>query len=438
MDIIICYIIIYTVEAIILWHYSENIFNSKSSKLIAWSSLLFLYAALFFIHSLESIAINISAFLIVNFIFIIINYQASWIAALFHATLTTSAMSISEAVIAGSLSKLLYNIDHENAYLLQFVILALLSKILYFSFMHVILNVSKHAKEKVTTTNVTTYPLTIIPIITTWISAILLYFCITTDTTSFMTRMVSISALLMFVINFLVYGIYRYNQRKEAEYAELQLQLQKESDASEYYRMLLQENENRSILIHDIKKHLHSISSLNEQGETEKITFYINTLLNSTSLKSSVRVCDHDLLNAILCRYQRSCDEKAVSFRIDIRSKSVHFIKDNDVTSLFCNLLDNALAAAVIMPEGYIDLMVSRRQNTNFTVITLINSCRYNPFDEYGRLITRKPNRERHGFGMKSIQRIVNKYNGEMTYYFDDESKTFHTILLLRNEEITL
>lgn len=339
-----------------------------------------------------------------------------------------------ELVIFSIRSYFTSNFFADSNLLKNVIIMTVSSKTLYLIFLQIILH---FYKTKYKSYNKTSLLLTAVPVATVFIMVTLFGISLSTPLPALLEWMISISAVLLLATNLFVFSMYDYNQRKETEYAELQLQLQKESDASEYYRMLLQENENRSILVHDIKKHLHSISSLNEQGETEKITFYINTLLNSTSLKTSVRVCDHELLNAILCRYQRSCDEKDVSFRIDIRSKSIHFVKDNDVTSLFCNLLDNALAAAVIMPEGYIDLMVSRRQHTNFTVITLINSCRYNPFDEYGRLITRKPNRERHGFGMKSIQRIVNKYNGEMTYYFDEESKTFHTILLLRDENIT-
>ena len=34
----------------------------------------------------------------------------------------------------------------------------------------------------------------------------------------------------------------------------MQLLLQKESDSVEYYEMMLSQNENQSILIHDIKK----------------------------------------------------------------------------------------------------------------------------------------------------------------------------------------
>ena len=69
------------------------------------------------------------------------------------------------------------------------------------------------------------------------------------------------------------------------------------------------------------------------------------------------------------------------------------------------------------------------------TIITLIDSCRVNPIDKNWQPFTNKKIRihSLHGFGMRSIENIVKKYNGEMTFYFDDPTKTFHTIIMLRH-----
>lgn len=55
------------------------------------------------------------------------------------------------------------------------------------------------------------------------------------------------------MVNLLVFGINQYNQKKSQEYTDMQLLLQKESDSAQYYEMMLSQNENQSILIHDIK-----------------------------------------------------------------------------------------------------------------------------------------------------------------------------------------
>ena len=51
----------------------------------------------------------------------------------------------------------------------------------------------------------------------------------------------------------------------------------------------------------------------------------------------------HEMLNSILCRYQRHCNDKHIIFHTDIRSGTVQHIYPRDLTSLFCNLLENAV-----------------------------------------------------------------------------------------------
>ena len=124
-----------------------------------------------------------------------------------------------------------------------------------------------------------------------------------------------------------------------------------------------------------------------------------------------------------------------IAFHIDIRSKCIDFVSYDDLSILFGNLIDNAVESAEKMAVNpFIELSVFCRENTNMTIITLIDSCRVNPIDKNGNLLpTKKPNPQFHGFGMRSIENIVKKYNGEMTFYFDDPTKTFHTIIMLRH-----
>ena len=237
-------------------------------------------------------------------------------------------------------------------------------------------------------------------------------------------------SFFLLAINLLVFAFNQYNQEKHLKYTQMQLLLQKESDSIQYYEMLLSQHENQSILIHDIKKHLQSIDILNAEKEHDKIAIYIHQLMQSSDLKESPRLCDHDMLNAILSRYQRQCQQKQIAFYADIRSRIVDFITAADLTSLFCNLLDNAVEAAENIPDAYI---ACHREKTPFVVITVVNSSRKNPLSGSGRKpATSKPDKCKHGFGIKSIHKIVLKYQGEIQMYYDGESLTFHTIITLK------
>ena len=108
----------------------------------------------------------------------------------------------------------------------------------------------------------------------------------------------------------------------------------------------MSQDEKQKVLIHDIKKHLNAIASLNEQHDSEKIAAYLTHVLGSSELKHSVRVCDNDLLNALLCRYQKICLTQNIALHIDIRSKCIDFVTYDDLSVLFGNLMDNAVESA--------------------------------------------------------------------------------------------
>ncbi len=278
--------------------------------------------------------------------------------------------------------------------------------------------------------------LAFIPLSSVFIMLTFMSICVTFSLSPSLDWMITAGAVLLLSSNLLMFGMNQYHQKKNEEFTQMQLLLQQESDRAQYYEMLLMQNENQRILIHDIKKHLQSIAMLNEQREHDKIDAYIRQLILSSNLKEVSRLCDHELLNSILCRYMQQCIKGHITFHADIRSRTVDFIADNDLTSLFCNLLDNALEAAGIVPDSFIEINTGKREKTPFVVITVINSCRTNPFLSKGRqLCTEKSDKRRHGFGLKSIQKTVQKYHGNMQMYYNDDTFTFHTIITLKQQE---
>ena len=189
--------------------------------------------------------------------------------------------------------------------------------------------------------------------------------------------MVTTCAVFLLMVNLLVFGINQYNQKKSQEFTDMQLLLQKESDSVAYYEMMLSQNENQ---------------------------------------------------------YQRQCNDKHIALHTDIRSGTVQTIYQHDLTSLFCNLFDNAVESAEKIPDSFIELRVQKKENSPFIIIIVINSCRSAPQSDAAHLpISTKKDSSKHGDGMKSIKKVIRKYNGDLQMYYDDASATFHTIVTLKN-----
>jgi sensor histidine kinase YesM len=95
--------------------------------------------------------------------------------------------------------------------------------------------------------------------------------------------------------------------------------------------------------------------------------------------------------------------------------------------------LDNAVESAENIPDSFIEPTVQRKEISPFIIIIVINSSRNAPvYDHDGLPISHKLDKKRHGFGLKSIRKIINQYNGDLQMYYDGDSGTFHTIITLK------
>ena len=432
MGITICYFFIYFVEAIIALLYSANIFNAKSKTFTRILSLAILYAGLFVISFLENFVLNTVSFLLVNFIFIFALYQSKWRSALFHAAILTVSMGFSELVVYSLMTHFAPDFFGQNTYFRNLTLLTVFSKILYYIITLILSQILGKQHKVYPVSNKTSFYLIVVPIISAYVMLTLFAICVVAKLNIILDLMISVSSLLLLLINLLVFAIHSHNQKKHMEFTELQLLLQRDSDFSEYYKMLVEQMESQKILVHDMKQHLQSIAILNEKHEHDKIRLYLSQLELSSNLRNRKIFCEHALLNTILNRYQQKCDAMSVTFSIDIRSSVMNFMSENDITALFCNLLDNALESAVKTDNGYIEMAIILQADTPYTLLTMKNSCRKSPFAG-DKLVSEKKNHSQHGFGMKSIQRIVTKYSGEVKTYYDSETLSFHTIITLKN-----
>lgn len=433
------YFFSFLVEAIVLHQYASTLFISKYRTRTRLSVLCDLYFLLFAIAMLSSTWLNMFMYLLANFIFLVTQYRLKWQSAFFHSAILTALMATCELAVYNVIQHFAPHFFTEAEHFHNKIIFIIFSKMIFFTIVYIFMHLLKGRQEYSQQYDHSALLLVFIPLTSIFMMFTLLTVNDTYTLSSAMTIAITLDAVFLLITNLLVFGVHLYNQKKNMEFTEMQLLLQKEANSAEYYQMLFSQNENQSILIHDIKKHLQSIDLLNKEHAHDKIEAYIRQLMLSSDLKEVSRLCDHEMLNTILCRYKRQCDNGQIAFHVDIRHGTIDFIADSDLTSLFGNLLDNALEAALGIPEAYIEVNTVKRAKTPFTVITVINSSRKDPFEgSHGSLSTDKPDKRRHGFGIKSIRKTVGKYHGDIQMYYHNDTLTFHTIITLKMPEETI
>ncbi len=421
----------YLIEGFAIWIYAD-LFRARFKPGIRILCLIIGCLTLSFIGTAGVVWLNASLYAAFLFFFFGVGYKAKWYVALFHSVFLTAVMSLIELVTLVMIYGIAPNFLESEDILIN-EIFAVTSKIPFLLLCFAIVSIRKIIKLKEETAK-SAFLYLLVPVSSMVSMLVFLDYLDRYEVSARLKWATGFATLSILFSDLILLGVYLYNQNRNSEYIRLKLTLAQEKSRKEYYELLQEQNENQRILVHDIKDHLQSIEALNAQGERAKIDEYIKSLYEAANLKSVVRVSENELLNVVVLRYRKECEAQGIPFHVDIRRSSMDFLDDYEITSLFANLLDNAMEAVHGVEGAFIDLNVDRKEGTAFSVIHIINTCAEDPFEgEKTRIPFSRKKEPGHGYGLKSVEKVVQKHDGNMNLYFDGTKHVFHTIIILNN-----
>lgn len=164
---------------------------------------------------------------------------------------------------------------------------------------------------------------------------------------------------------------------------------------------------------HDLK---HQIALLKVEANSEKSTRYLEQMEQEIKSYEAQNKTGNKVLDAVLTSKSLYCQNKGIGLTCVADGTLLNFIAEMDISALFGNILDNAIESVEKLekPEKrLIHLYVA--QQKNFLRIKVENYCEEKIVFKNGIPQTTKKDKQFHGFGMKSIQTTVRKYNGSVT-----------------------
>ena len=121
-----------------------------------------------------------------------------------------------------------------------------------------------------------------------------------------------------------------------------------------------------------------------------------------------------EVLDVLLTEKQMLCEKNGIRITTMVDGADLNFAETLDLYTLFSNAITNAIRAVSRLPEGrerFITLSVSR--TGNMVLIHMENPCEDNLTFRDGLPMTARDERY-HGFGMKSMERVAEKYGGSL------------------------
>ncbi len=179
-----------------------------------------------------------------------------------------------------------------------------------------------------------------------------------------------------------------------------------------YYAREEEKYEESRKLVHDIRNHMLAMEKLYDSEKAEAAAEYagnIHQMLNSLGQKYYTA---EKLLNIILNDKARQMQSAGIREDMKIGELSLDFMRDVDITALFGNLLDNAIAAAAKEEKGFVKLRINKVRQ--FISITMENSSGRKPVRTKGGFLSEKVGHE--GVGIGSIRQVVERYGGDVQF----------------------
>lgn len=171
------------------------------------------------------------------------------------------------------------------------------------------------------------------------------------------------------------------------------------------------------LLKHDTKNHMMVLMSYIENSENEKAKEYISLITDKLNRIYSYIYIGNSLMNYII----NNKADKAINLGIDIKAEietlDFRYMESIDFSSLLNNILDNAIEAAEKSKDKRVEIYISNKNG--FDLISVKNSIdksvlKNNPKFKTTKLVAG------HGYGMKQIRNIIEKYNGTLDIYEDN------------------
>ncbi len=422
---VICDIFMYIFEALFLYNYANGLFPGKKKASVKIIAVICVNVILFFTYRSKIEAVNILCLLILYFFTLWYIFGAHPGKALFHTSLLISVMAVSELAVINSCSVFFDDFNAMHSDIVAYIYVIVTSKIIYFSVMQFIKMIcvtraDKNAKDSFY------WILFLFPAISIPVSLLVFYVSDNIQMSDFLR--VIISALFMFVLfaDLVVFLIYDRANRNKAELYELKtIKLRQELD-EKYFDAIEQSQEEIRQFSHDMKNHLLQIRYLEDVDEIHR---YLDNIIADVEKISYVRISSNKMLNLIISKYSAICEKKKIRFSVDVKLANLKYIDDVDLSTLLNNLLDNAVEAAEITKDGFIELKIFSK-NSRFDGIIIKNSCEKAPVHKNYELITTKKDKYLHGLGVSIVNKVLKRYDAIYDWQYNGDKKIFETSIV--------
>lgn len=195
------------------------------------------------------------------------------------------------------------------------------------------------------------------------------------------------------------------------------------------YRQQMEQNELFEYYerrIHDMKHMLLFTRQCLETGDFEQA---LDSIKRTQEKVQGRKVwTGYQKIDFVMNSKQQEIEELGIEVILEIEMCSIP-MDSLDFSVVFGNLLDNAIEAVRWCKEGERKICIGLKNMNDTFQMMIYNNSNQMPIVEKGIFRTTKEEKNLHGWGIKNVRMIVEKYDGELKFQYDDKSFEVKIIL---------
>lgn len=198
-----------------------------------------------------------------------------------------------------------------------------------------------------------------------------------------------------------------------------------------YAKAVKRQYDEMKMLRHDMKQHYSVLENLLIQEKYGLMEEYLLKSIESIENRENLIYIDNEYVNAILNRKISYAREQKIDVTINLPEK-FSGVDEMDLCNLLGTLMDNAEEACEKV-DGKKMIELAMDQDADKIFIEIKNSIKESVLTQNKELSTSKSDKSTHGYGMKTIKKIIKKYEGHMDIW--EEKGKFCINLILYFEK---
>lgn len=227
---------------------------------------------------------------------------------------------------------------------------------------------------------------------------------------------------LIFVVLIAIYFLFFvvHSLIKSIENEKKLLDVRNTAVERQYRELRIAYEQNRQ-LIHDEKHMIQYLGECLDAEDYQAASRFLREYRQDIVQKQRRSWTGISTLDFLLNLKKRVMDEQMIEFTLEAELDSIP-MKDADFVVLLGNLLDNAIEAAVGCEVGKREIRLMLKTVNEMFLLQLCNTSSRMPERKERSFLTSKTDKSAHGFGIKSVESIVEKYQGDIEFHYDEAS----------------